>query len=92
MLRKVVDEYKEKVLIGEMYLPVESSRLLWAGWIGAHLPGNFQLLLLDWNARKIALEIDKYESAFPEEAWPNWVLSNHDRPRLSTRIGKEQIL
>ncbi|WP_262890522.1 alpha-amylase family glycosyl hydrolase [Rhodocytophaga rosea] len=93
MLRKVVDQYKEKVLIGEMYLPVENVVDYYGqDGSGAHLPGNFQLLLLDWNARKIALEIDKYESSLPEGAWPNWVLSNHDRPRLSTRIGKEQIL
>ncbi len=89
--RQLLDEYGDKVLIGEMYLPVEKVvRYYGAGNQGAHLPGNFQLLLIDWNARKIALEIDKYEGLLPENAWPNWVFSNHDRPRVATRYGKEQ--
>ena len=26
----------------------------------------------------------------PEGAWPNWVLSNHDRPRIAARVGQAQ--
>jgi alpha-glucosidase len=92
IMRRTIDEYKDKVLIGEMYLPVENVVDYYGeDNQGAHLPGNFQLLLLPWDARTIALEIDKYDSSLPPEAWPNWVLSNHDRPRLYNRIGKEQI-
>jgi alpha-glucosidase len=92
MMRATIDQYKEKVLIGEMYLPVENVVDYYGeDNQGAHLPGNFQLLLLPWDARKIELEIDKYESSLPPGAWPNWVLSNHDRPRLLDRIGPEQV-
>ena len=24
------------------------------------------------------------------ERWPNWVLGNHDRPRVASRVGREQ--
>jgi glycosidase len=34
--------------------------------------------------------IEEYEDALPAGGWPNWVLSNHDRPRLATRIGQDQ--
>ena len=34
--------------------------------------------------------IADYECALPTGAWPNWVLGNHDRPRVASRIGKEQ--
>ena len=34
--------------------------------------------------------VEAYEAALPLGAWPNWVLSNHDRPRLATRVGREQ--
>ena len=27
----------------------------------------------------------------PDGAWPNWVLGNHDRPRIATRVGPEQV-
>ena len=26
----------------------------------------------------------------PAGAWPNWVLGNHDRPRVASRVGPEQ--
>jgi glycosidase len=34
--------------------------------------------------------IDKYEAALPAGGWPNWVLGNHDRPRVASRIGLPQ--
>jgi alpha-glucosidase len=43
-----------------------------------------------WNARAIAKVIDDYERALPAAAWPNWVLGNHDRPRVASRVGQAQ--
>ena len=45
-LRRVLDEYDERVLIGEIYLPIERL-VTYYGEIcaGAHLPFNFQLIL-----------------------------------------------
>jgi alpha-glucosidase len=57
---------------------------------GAHLPFNFQLLQAPWKADAITRLVEEYEAALPEGAWPNWVLGNHDRPRIATRIGPEQ--
>jgi alpha-glucosidase len=34
--------------------------------------------------------VETYEAALPEGAWPNWVLGNHDRPRLASRVGAAQ--
>ena len=31
-----------------------------------------------------------YEAALPAGAWPNWVLGNHDRPRVASRVGQAQ--
>ena len=58
--------------------------------LGAHLPFNFSLLSATWTARNIENIIREYERALPSGAWPNWVLGNHDRPRIASRIGKEQ--
>ena len=30
-----------------------------------------------------------FEGALPEGAWPNWVLGNHDEPRVASRVGAE---
>jgi alpha-glucosidase len=90
-LRSVVDEYEDRVLIGEIYLPVERLVAYYgAGLKGAHLPFNFQLLETPWNARAIAALIDEYEAALPPGGWPNWVLGNHDRSRIGTRVGVDQ--
>ena len=91
-MRKVTDEYDERVLIGEIYLPV-SSLVTYYGSDSeeeAHLPFNFQLITLPWDAREIAAAIDQYEGALPEGAWPNWVLGNHDKHRIATRVGPRQ--
>ncbi len=90
-LRRIVDEYEDRVLIGEIYLPVERLVAYYgANLQGAHLPFNFQLLESTWNARGLARLIDEYERALPPGGWPNWVLGNHDRPRIATRIGVDQ--
>jgi alpha-glucosidase len=34
--------------------------------------------------------IDAYEAALPAGGWPNWVLGNHDRARIASRIGDAQ--
>ena len=37
--------------------------------------------------KRVAEIIHNYEAALPAGAWPNWVLGNHDKPRIATRIG-----
>ena len=90
-MRSVVDEFGERVLIGEIYLPLEKLVAYYGRDLrGCHLPFNFSLLLADWNARTIAELIDDYERLLPPGGWPNWVLGNHDRPRIASRVGREQ--
>lgn len=90
-MRRVVDEFDSRVLIGEIYLPFERLITYYGKDLaGAHLPFNFALLSAPWNAREIEKLIDEYEAALPAGAWPNWVLGNHDRPRVASRVGQEQ--
>jgi alpha-glucosidase len=90
-MRALFDRYGERVIIGEVYLPIDQLVAYYgAENNGAHLPNNFQLILLPWEAREIAAAIDHYEAALPPLGWPNWVLGNHDRPRIASRVGTEQ--
>jgi alpha-glucosidase len=90
-LRGVVDEFGERVLIGEIYLPLDRLvRYYGEGGGGAHLPFNFQLIETPWRAEDIAHLIRRYEGCLPENAWPNWVIGNHDRPRIAARVGDDQ--
>jgi alpha-glucosidase len=90
-MRRVVDEFEDRVLIGEVYLPVDRLVAYYGKDLsGAHLPFNFALLSAPWNAFAIGELIARYEAALPLGAWPNWVLGNHDRPRVATRVGEAQ--
>lgn len=53
-------------------------------------PFNFMLIETEWEAENLATLIGEYEAALPEGAWPNWVLGNHDRSRIASRIGPER--
>lgn len=90
-MRRIADGFGERVLIGEIYLPVERLvRYYGVGTPGVHLPFNFQLVDASWNARGLAAILAEYEAALPSDGWPNWVLGNHDRPRVAERLGEAQ--
>jgi alpha-glucosidase len=90
-MREVADRYDDRVLIGEAYLPIDRLMAYYGvDLTGFHLPFNFHLLSTPWKPADIAALIDRYEAALPRGAWPNWVLGNHDRSRVASRIGPEQ--
>lgn len=99
--KMLVSGLSDRVLIGEIYLPLpelvryygltESAAAdLHPRLTGAHLPFNFHLIQTAWEAGAIADIVRTYEQLLPPGAWPNYVLGNHDQPRLATRIGARQ--
>jgi alpha-glucosidase len=90
-VRALFNEYEERVMIGEIYLPIERLvRYYGLERPGVHLPFNFQLIHAPWNACEIDRMIAEYEKLVPEGEWPNWVLGNHDQHRIASRIGSDQ--
>ncbi len=90
-MRRIADGFGDRVLIGEIYLPLERLvRYYGVEAPGVHLPFNFQLVGAPWKADVLAGLIAAYEAALPAGAWPNWVLGNHDRSRIATRVGEAQ--
>src|SRR5262249_60342511 len=73
-MRRVMDRYAERVLIGEIYLPLPRLMSYYGqASDGAQLPFNFQLLLLPaWDAQAVRRLVDSYEALLPAGAWPNW--------------------
>jgi len=91
-MRKVLDEYDERMMVGEIYLP-NADLMKYYGTPDrpeCHLPFNFQLIRARWDASVIRKMVDDYELALPEGAWPNWVLGNHDKDRVATRVTPAQ--
>ena len=91
-MRHVIEEFGgDRVLIGEIYNAPERVMAYYGpGGAGCHFPYNFQLLELPWRAREIDAAVRRYEAMLPPGAWPNWVLGNHDRPRVAGRVGPAQ--
>lgn len=90
-MRRVLGEFGDRLMLGEIYLPIERL-VTYYGPEGpaAHVPFNFQLIQLPWNAITIGAAIAAYERALPAGAWPAWVIGNHDKPRVARRLGAGQ--
>ena len=87
-MRRVADEFADRVLIGEANLPYDRLMVYYGESLGGfHLPFNFHLLNTPLQAPAVAALIRQYEAALPAGGWPNWVLGNHDRSRLISRVG-----
>ncbi len=91
-MRRVLEEYgDDRVLIGELYLPIERLvRYYGEGGSGVQLPMNLHLISTPWDAESVGSLIDTYEGALPASGWPTWVLGNHDRSRIASRVGRAQ--
>jgi alpha-glucosidase len=91
-IRKVVDSYDgDRVTVGEVYI-LSTARV--AKYYGdndeLHLAFNFPPLYAPWESAAWRKRIDRVQEEFdPIDAWPTWVLSNHDNPRHRTRYGSE---
>ena len=90
-MRKVFDEFDERMMVGETYLPYNQLIEYYGeNHDECHMPFNFHLLEAKWNAKVIRKLVDDYEAILPEGCWPNYVLGNHDQKRVATKIGQEQ--
>ncbi len=91
-LRLLLDAYsteRPRYAVGETYIWDTQE---WASYYGAnldelHMPFNFALLFAPWNAEAIRAVLNDIETAVPAGAYPNYVMGNHDQPRIAARLG-----
>jgi alpha-glucosidase len=87
--RRLVDEYDpQRILLGETWV-MELERL--ARFYGTgndelHLAFNFPFTFSPLDAAALRNVVDATQAALPSDAWPVWMLSNHDIPRFPTRM------
>lgn len=91
-VRAVLDEYPERMMVGEVYLfdPAEVARYYGRG-DELHLAFNFSFLRCPWDAAAFRAEVERFEALCPPEGWPTWVLSNHDVPRHASRYDDPEL-
>ena len=97
------DPSSPRVMMTEAYLPTDKLIEYYgtnftehAGDI-SHMPANFMLIEDLPDAESVTAEnLDKvigdYMRSMPDPgAWPNFVLGNHDKPRVATRLGHDLV-
>ena len=88
--RGVVDGYgrPERILLGETWVQELEllARFYGTGRDQLHLAFNFPFAFSPLDAAGLADVVARTERALPQDAWPVWMLSNHDIPRMATRM------
>ncbi len=90
-MRLLVDGYDDRVLLGELYLPIDRI----VAYYGAdrpelHLPLNPTFGSLRWEHDELRGTIDEVLSRTLDLGWPSWMISTHDGRRVASRAGAEQ--
>lgn len=83
-LRAVIDEYPERVLVGE----IDEIAYYGDGTNELHMVFNFPLMRTErLSPNWIRANQAERLAALPPEAWPCNTLNNHDAPRVHSRYG-----
>ncbi|MCX6248649.1 MAG: alpha-glucosidase [Bacteroidetes bacterium] len=95
LLRKLLDEYVDRMCVGEIYSlppgdPARSAGYLGSGDDAINLAFDFSLMFQPWNARKVCACLTTWYDHIPVNGWACNVLSNHDLFRSNSRFGKKK--
>ncbi|MBK7213613.1 MAG: alpha-glucosidase [Bacteroidales bacterium] len=91
-LRKIVDGYQDRLLLGEIYAPPPGDSTVAARYLGSDTPllnlaFDFSLIYRLWNPKSYMRVIIRALELIPEGGWPCNVFSNHDLLRYLNRPG-----
>ena len=90
--RKIFDSYdRDVVSVAEVWVhpPEEAAHYVRPDELSQVF--NFDLLTTPFDAKSLRHSIDSaFSILMPVGALPTWALSNHDSPRVATRIGVEE--
>lgn len=85
-IRRTLDAYPERYAVGETFLADSKKAAEYCQPGRLHAAFNFTFLQNRWNPKGFLKSILDWESVLSDEAWPNYVLNNHDQPRSATRF------
>jgi alpha-glucosidase len=85
-LRRVLDEYPDRMLVGEVHWRGEGAEAYYGdGTDELNLTFNFAMMFARYRAGTFRRAVEDWERRLPPDAWPCWVLSNHDNRRHISR-------
>jgi alpha-glucosidase len=85
--RRTLDAYDDRMAVGEVYLLdlVKLARYYGSGQDEFHLAHNFVFLTQPWKAEAFRAVVDEFIALLPPDAWPAWMLGDHDVSRVASR-------
>jgi len=87
-IRNLLDAYPERYAVGETFWGNPDKAALYSGPQLLHGAFNFDFMISFWRPRQFLHAIQQWEQALAPEAWPTWVLNNHDVSRSASRYGR----
>lgn len=87
--RRVIDSYEDRFMVGEAYASLETV-MEYYGTNNSEFNFPFNFFLLEntnWTGIEVSRIVSSWLNNMPEDAWPNWVLGNHDNPRIANKVG-----
>jgi alpha-glucosidase len=85
-LRRVVDEFSDRLLVGEVYVLDQARVAEYAAPGRLHLAHDFSLIREPWSADGFRRIIETHEAVAPAGAYAAWFLNNHDHRRAVSRF------
>jgi alpha-glucosidase len=90
--RKVLDEYQNRAMCAEAWLPTIDKMAQWVRPDEYHQTFNFSYLGTPWDKEKLQEVVTESLDGFGSVGAPStWVLSNHDVIRHATRLGYAEV-
>lgn len=87
---KVLSEYgNDKFFVTESYSEIPQLIKLYKAGNNSHAPFNFQFISLPWDAQVYKKHVDEFDKLVGSNYIPTYVLGNHDRHRITSRIGEK---
>jgi alpha-glucosidase len=83
--RALLDAFPERYAVGETFLATVAKAAEYCGEDRLHAAFNFDFTNGAWNPARLLQAAQEWERLLGEQKWPNYVLNNHDLPRLATR-------
>jgi alpha-glucosidase len=90
--RRIADGYEPpRVFVAEAWVPTVERLARYVRPEQLHGAFNFHFLMTPWRSNPLRETIDESLAGLAAvETIPTWVLSNHDVPRVVTRLGRPQ--
>ena len=88
--KKLLSSCPGSFMINEMNVPLDELINIYKSTDGICMPFNFHLMHMPWDHTTFKSFIDAFDSAVGKQYTPNYVLGNHDTPRLLTRLNEKR--